>query len=679
MSTGAQSAVPAPPPLKKKAAPKKASEKPARVLREDLTTATATAEHKRQRPLGQTTYKPLDGEIAPLRPESMTVDVEFVHDNQITHRRYNSMAVHGALDYHFDAEEHAVSKEYSERLLSTGLTDGDMGRDPLLEQELEARSKVIQPPEAIEQFHQDMRNPNFINRLRSTAVAPRQVPPELAYRLAEQSAAGERMSGAATAMAPARANADFFASLTTYNLPVPRSRAEQYAAKLADQKNLHAILDVLDRELDGANDADGTHAEDIRRERAELLALEQTNGTEASENASSNDDDDDDNDVDNRDTSAADTDNSGETFETDLSPEKATELFNVNPLALLPAAMRGDFMQLPEIAAVWRLLYPLVIQKEEHHRHYNGIEFVRGLALCGAKFDGCVRLTAPARLARVVDAQFYKEFINPLTGVLSGGHEHYNPNSQRTTLLVFKFYIVQHNKNNIKMLHNTVDEHNKNSADENAQELDKRNRAASAFMQLNRRGLYDFEKKFEADEDDGTDEFGSLHSIRHLAREFMFCLRVVCVEPSQSEYPIDADVYPSETDDPVPNNDSFESDAPAHGADADAASDMSGARSLSDSLPMPAPPTDMNVDAALYMHSDDEGVDDHDELVVHAATPTDKLVLTKKTAEMCVGKWKADLFMFLINSRVINQLCVRAFLFYSDNSVTPIEEEPAKK
>lgn len=640
---------------------KDAKEKPQRKQLADLTPATA----KRQRPIAYREHNPIEGEVAPLEPQEVMLESELRFDGgEVATRRYRSLNLHGDIDLHFDANDYPATNDYTARLEREPLDVLDEGADPLLDEELDVRARLRQPDETILAFHEDMANPEFVRRLQGTIVAPRQAPLQVLHEQARPGATAAMAARAADAMKGDASRVDFFASQRAYNLPGAMREARAKEHRAAQEANFRAVLEQLDFELINAPTGAGAGLrQQLEQERA-LLQLDHA--------------------VPSDDEAVADSAQSAPPANEEalLDLETARDLFSINPLELLPIDLRGNFMSLPEISAVWRLLYPSLLQAEQHRVHLNAVELVRAMALCGAKFDGAIRLATRARLGQLLDPEFYTGDIEGTT--LCGGHEHFDKASSCTTVTILKFYVVRRTKDNVALLGRTMEEQTKASATKPATQARATNRAGADFMKLNARGLLDLEPVQAAEaEDDGTEEDGTQHSIRFLAREFMFCVRVVCVEPPACDCGDSDEFYPSETDEPSANDTNvsfFEKSGESYSSDEDDALDlgMSDDSGDPDECVWQTGGGGVASDAAFFVHSDDE---EHVELArykrsTHESMPSATLHVPKRMAEHCVGKWKADVFAFQINTRALKRLCVRSFLFYSDDNV---ERRPSER
>jgi hypothetical protein len=634
-----------------------AAAKPQRKQLSELTTATA----QRQRPVGYREYNPIEGEVAPIEAQEVTLESQVRVGGEVSTRRYRSLNMHGDIDLHFDASDYPATEDYRARLEREPVNGPDEGFDPLLEQELDARARLRQPPESIAAFRGDLANPEFVRGLTGERIVPRQPPAQVLHEQARPGVTAAVAARAADTMKRDAARVDFFAAQRTYNLPGPMREAREREQRAAQEANFRAVLEQLDCELINAPTGAGVGLrQQLEQERA-LLQLDRPAPTAGAADTAP---------IGSAQSAVA---VSAATDEALLEPEAARELFLVNPLELLPTDLRGNFMSLPEISAVWRLLYPSVLQAERHRVHVNAVELVRAMALCGAKFDGSIRLATRARLGELLDRDFYGGDLDGTT--LRGGHEHYEGASAHTTLTIFKFYVVRRTKDNVALLGRAMEEQTKASATKPATEARAANRAGADFMQLNARGLLDIEPTQALDtESDGTETEGTQHSIRYLAREFMFCVRVVCVEPPACDCHDDdgGEFYPSETDEPGANdiNVSFfeKSGAPDSRDDV---LDLDLSDDAEESAWRTGDGGGNASDAAFFVHSDDE---EHVELArykrsTHESAPPATVHVAKRTAEHCVGKWKADVFAFQINTHVLKRLCVRSFLFYSDANV----------
>lgn len=588
---------------------------------EELTTANAKRAGPKPSNVPYRPYNPIEGEMPPLAPEEVMVESSFKYDSHHTGRRYNSVALHGAVDYHFNADDYPATDKYRARLESDGIDTVDYGADEQELRERHALQRVIQPPEAIDAFRDDIRNPEMIKRLRSEIIRPAQLPKQVLYEQARPQVTQAVVEKAAALMS-AR-DADKFTALPNYNMPAQLALSTAETARAAQEQIFREILQQLDAEL-AQLPPEALDARDRLLEERKMLALD----IDDSHNVAP---------------VAAPAPPPAALHDThQVSVDDARELLNLDPLALLPVDLRGNFMSVPELSDVWRLLAPLMYQDEEHREHFNAVELVRAMSRRGAKFDGCVRLACTARLGALLDASVFGALVDE-RGCMRGGHEHYDDTS--TTLLVFKFFVVRRSKTNIALLGRALEQQTNDNRAQSSADAERRKAEAAKFMNLNERGLLDLDNVLETTESDGTEPEGTLHSIRYLSREFMFCVRIVCVEPTLLDYPPAPIAYPSESDEPgatCAQVEFFERD------------------------------DDLGDDMAQldhFVHSDDEEEAQHlarYKRSTRPSVPSADLKITKPAAEACVGKWKADAFALMCNTHIINQLCVRTFAFYSE-------------
>lgn len=637
-----------------------------RKKRDQLTTANARAEKRDARPL---TYDPFRVD-APLQPQTYMSTSAFKYDDFVGNRRYARRNLHGDADNRFDADFHEPPATYKAHLEAQPL-DGLTDEDGAIEAEKEA-NLIAQPPEAIASLRQDLANKNFIHAIkgpvtRSTAPS-REL--ERKQQLVEQAAAQTRQIE--TAFTKARdQDPDFFTHLSGYELI--RRRISQ------NKDNDKALLEAIERELQalatrGTEDDDLIDEDELARQRAALEAerdeIKRLAATEVAETGEMQEPD--------------------ESQVAQIGDAEARQLLEPAPLLALHVTMRVQFLQLSEPAQIWRLLYPLVCQHETHRRHYNIVELVRAMSLRGAKYDGCVKVRTKRRLGPLLDRKFFGSFIDKTTGNLVGEHEHWHQGW--TTFVVFKFYLVRRNKANTEVLNKkAADTANASTSskvapptdltDEATNNMENRFDAQKRHMLLNKAGLYDSERRGD-DEDDGTDEYGSMHDIKYLDKENMFSMRLVCVEAQPSEeaegyasmddndYELPAELHLSEQggaqsvwsindkqrSSSQPSGTNTSSARPSRSADAAASDD--GDAFDEDKVEDPA-----------FVHSDDDDDEERDAHKRAAATmqfmPQDSVVLTLEQAQHLVGKWRAEAFMHRVNSHTIGTLCVRSFMFYA--------------
>lgn len=365
----------------------------------------------------------------------------------------------------------------------------------------------------------------------------------------------------------------------------------------------------------------------------------------------------------------------------ELTVLQARGLLNVNPLAILRVTNRASLLQLPDVRSVYQLLNPIVMQHEQHRRHFNLVELVREMNLCGCKYDGCEQAVVQEPLGKLVDGAFYRSFLDE-NERLRGGHEHYDYGN--TQLCILKFFLVHRNAANCQVLQ---------IVDENGRRV-QRNAPGEDSMRLNRMGLYDIDPDAGDRDLYENDAYSSMHNIKHLYAEFMLCLRVVCVEvrppPARAQEQEDDDVSDTESCVSVLDDDfvvppDFSGGAPSRGTDDEASTAswtiQGGAESVSvgplaqalaaarittavqPRQPMPAPaPQIVVVDGAR-----DED-DSETKLALEAghAVPDERVVLTLEQATRLVGAHKANKFLQRVNSNSVGLLCLRAFMFYAN-------------
>ena len=657
-----------------------------------------TAQRARIRPAPELDL--IGGAEMPLQPQEVFMESNFALADDATTRRFTSVRMHGDVDLNFDADDYPATADYRSRLERDGVGGPDEGEEPRISEERHAFMRLKERPEAVEAFLKDIQHPKHAAHAKRNAIRPAQPARHVLHEKAKPYATASAAQRAAVAMADSTARADFFTGKQHYNAPpgfLEKRREEQTAAMA---ENFRAVVEQLEKELAAA--PPGAMGERLRTElemEKFLLTTDPARLTSTAAGAAS---------AAGAAAGAAGSSAAGAAgaavaaastaataataaagglpgapvLESMLSLDAARDLFDVDPLTLLPVDLRGNFMSMPEISATWRLLYPLVIQAEKYRTHFNAVELVRAMARCGAKFDGCVRLSTRERLGALLNAEFFANDLHP-DGTLRGEHEHYDIASASTNLIVFKFYVVRRNKQNLALVGRTLDE---STADKTklAKDAAADRKKAEEFMNLNPRGLLDLEKQIVDHESDGTEESGNLHSIRYLAREFMFCIRIVCVEPPAGGgggcCHSAVDLCASEEDEERNPNDHnvsfFEDDTAAAAVEADVDDDDDGdyqTRPFASSLSSYGSEAVSRSDAQYFIHSDDE--DDGDarrhKRAEHASIPSAKLRIGQKVAEHCVGKWKAEAFAYQINAQTVRRLCVRSFLYYSGGSTAP--------
>ena len=466
-----------------------------RKTRAELNTGNAQAERReRQAPLYDALEVP-----APLAPSTEQATTKFEYDQFIKTRQVTRRYVHGAdVDRNFDPENFDLlpdtgrNRQYKDRLRTDRL-GLDKGQLPELEQELQA---AIVVPTQMEwaQLQHDLANPDFIKDIRGDVIRPttQLTEVERARRLNDAAAQKERQETLQRAFleqtARLRDNPDFYTGLS--------DRVQQVAGG-------QVLADDDDESADG-----------------EESGREQQEAGNGAPGASA--------------TAPRVAPHEGENAPVPISTDEARQLLVHNPLTRLQHTMHRDFLMLPEVAHLWQLLFPLQLQQERHKRDYNAVEFIRAMNMCGAKYDSCVLLSVTEPLGQLVDQQWFAPYLDKESGRLGGAHEHYDEERRRTVLAVFKFFCVRRNKGNVGALSKYALHDDKRSNLLNTDAFDPNavvNRSQQ-YTALNKGGLYDADNVDDNDTDDGTSEYGSLHEIRNLAKEFMFCIRVVCAVPA---------------------------------------------------------------------------------------------------------------------------------------------------
>jgi hypothetical protein len=102
-----------------------------------------------------------------------------------------------------------------------------------------------------------------------------------------------------------------------------------------------------------------------------------------------------------------------------------------------------QFRGLNDISSIRRVLEPEILVTEKHREHYNCNEVVETLLKAGCKLAAWSRIQSPARLAEVLDPEFYASnlvYDSDLQRTLfTGGHEHYEAYSGTTSLIALHF------------------------------------------------------------------------------------------------------------------------------------------------------------------------------------------------------------------------------------------------
>jgi len=463
----------------KKSVPTTPGARRARPKRSEQSTATAVRAGPKEKepPL----FDPFQDGAPPLQPEDFFSEhrhdgkmLEFKYDDFLTKRRVARRNVHGDIETRFDPESLVPSDSYLRNVADSNMLE-QVDVDEAVERERLA-GIVEQPREVQEQLRADLRNPKFLSAITKTVVRSKKG----AARAAPEapSAAPVRIETATGAAD----DPDFFTHVEAFDgIDVLRQRMR----KRRRERRFEALQA---QEADDDDDDDDGEVESERESSAESVSRDESDDDEAER-----------------------------VYSALLSDAQARDLVQCNPFSSLRIAARCDLMRLADVAAVYRLLSALTMRHEEHRAHVNVVELVRELAVRGAKYDGCVQVRSKRRLGALLERGFYESFYSDETSDrLLGGHEHYLPTSHTTRFCVFKFYLVQRNAANCALLQ-VVDETSR-----------REERASGGATRLNVGGAYDVDQR--RDENDDADAFGSMHNIADLPREFMLCLRVVCVE-----------------------------------------------------------------------------------------------------------------------------------------------------
>ncbi len=561
------------------------------VPRSGTTTAAAaaalTSSRREPAPLLYNPYEP--DQRAPLQPEDFMSETRadgepltFRYDDFVSARRVFRRNLHGRSEDQFDPETLKPTKAYLRKIKERDFVR-DVDIDPALEEERDAAA-FDQPPEVIEQFRKDITNPRFRAALGKTVVRGRKAQVEAETSTSNTVPLPAPRIEITTLPESTSSNPDFFTKNQEYDgFSLHREREEQR----------RTAAEVLDRMLEDGDVPLGIDTPDKPADKKEAE-------------------------------------------DTGLTTAQAQKLLGVNPLAMLRLSARSELMQLQDVNSVYRLLYPILLQHEKHRQHYNIIELVRELTLCGAKYDGCIQMHTATALRSLVDPVFYKSFLRG--GRLKGGHEHYGKDGT-TRFAVFKFYLVHRNAENAKLLQ-LVDERGRSLAQQGHKVDDETNQP-----RLNSAGVYDIDDDDIADEDiDATDTYSSMHTIKDLHREFMLSLRVVCIECDDTQ----------ESDHTADNSES------SRGADDDDSTASLTVEGGSVSLELDSTPNGVL----------DDGGEPETKMAreIGNCGPTEQLKINLEQATRLVGPHRADAFVQRVNSHTVGLLCVRSFMFYATSS-----------
>lgn len=652
-----------------------------------LNTANARAERRDVMPAS---YDPFAA-VAPVQPLISASSSTVRFDEVAATRTYYRANPQGEAGIRFDPEAHPITDAHRRRIGARQLdqyTDFDM----LIEEERDA-ALVEQPLEAQKDLQRTLANPQFIASIKGPVTRSGAPSGALQRKAALQRSKAlrdqkllESFQRAATgedAMDP-----DFFTRLPGYTAPRKNESATEEDNRM--------MLDAIDQELrevaegdDNDDDDDDDNDKDddlierrkqLEKERAEIVAAIAKAAEEdaAAERAPLYRDD------------------VTVPLITDL---EAHQMLEINPLVALDKSLRTQFFQLAEPSQLWCTLMPLIQQHEHHRRHYNVVELIRAMNVCGAKYDGSIKMRARTRLGKLVDRSFYRSFLTR-DGHLSGGHEHCtvteatrdrDDDEESTTFVLFKFFLVQRTKDNSEVMNGTANAAATTAAastttatsitgltNEEANDIDNVLGEHGAHSQLYKPGLYDADEAYEDIEDDGTDEYGSMHEIRDLQKHFMFSMRLVCVM-APPDCDADSDGYASLDDgdfEPEPQEPeplSTEQTTQRSSASRRMDEDDNDEEQEEEEEPEDFAAAARREDSAAFTHTDDEKEDAQTKAQRRALErkpfmPFSRLNVTWVDTVRLVGRWKAEDLFQKINSGYYGPLCVRSFMFYASGS-----------
>lgn len=468
--------------------------KPARKTRAELTTATAIPEViERRKP----TYNPLEVD-APLDPDDEYVDqqfdgdpLKFKYDKFATGRKVHRKFLHGKeAELQFDAEQFDLlpatkaNQIYKDKVRGQRLGQ-DRGFEPLLEAELEA-AVVEETPQAVHQYRTDIQNEDFIKAIRGNVVrsATNLTEIERERLLASSKSAKERQQKLYNAflknIKDTHSNPEFYTGYSDYI--AEKDAAQKTAEELYDEEKAAKEKKKIVTPIEAA-----ASKEKHLKSDGELVII---------------------------------------------TKEDAAQILEVNPLSRLDSTMHDDFMAIPEISQITILLRSWQLKHERYRNDVNAVEFVRAMNLKGAKYDGCVKMRVKRSLYALLDKKFYEPFIDHQQKCLLGGHEHFNTKTKETILVVFKFFCVLRNPENTSRLskYSVVDDASTNILNTDAYKTNAQS-TADPSKTLSRAGYLDYNTKKPSDVNAELDKNGSMHYITDLAKEMMFVVRVVLVEP----------------------------------------------------------------------------------------------------------------------------------------------------
>lgn len=347
-------------------------------------------------------------------------------------------------------------------------------------------------------------------------------------------------------------------------------------------------------------------------------------------------------------------------------------LMPVDPLGNLPHGTKVSLLELTEFAAIWRALQPHLFVDERDKQHVNLLELCNAMCAAGAKFCDIARVSASARIGEALDSAHYGAFVDPRSGALRGGHEHFDARRGRTTLLIVSFRFVRRAKKS-----------NEAAAAAKAALASRRGRRKGTDVDAvleqaaeeptgantvrgERGNLDDDDGSNGADEyEDEDDDYDGGQDIRDPSRYFAYRVDVVLVEAHDHA---EANETRAGLDQPsAPRPDATDSEASGSYDDDDddsATALASDAASLDLFAPVEATAGDVDGDAdSVSIFDPLDGANAEEEQRIESEImPTGRMELSHKRACEIAGKFRARLLMTWCNSGDRPPpLCLRAF------------------
>ncbi len=320
----------------------------------------------------------------------------------------------------------------------------------------------------------------------------------------------------------------------------------------------------------------------------------------------------------------------------ELSAAQCAILLESNPFGSFGRKRAASIMQLSPVRTAYAALASIMLRDRAHWQHYNVVELIREMSLCGVKYDGCALARAPT-----------KEFEKT----------RHCESGRTQKLCILKFFLVQANGDNAAIVGRRIE---KKKADDGEDALDD-------GTKFNLAGFYDIEpgnasETQDSEADHQSVKYGTMHDIVRLGKVFMLCLRIVCVVTSSIAAPepfVDTAPLPLGQQLP-PEYERTEEDS-----ESELFTESLVGDSFADStcvFPARVRRQEVLLDDVRPTHRFDS-VAPIVERERHTM-PSADMVYTSLECEQIVGKPRAETFEKHVLRKHFGTLCVRSFSFY---------------